>query len=276
MKKVFTTLTSCLIAGSFVSAYADQPIESVAVKKSVKHHKVHHKTHKTVVMKDQVAKDQAPAKKDDGLWWMDNLTGNLTWVSNYIFRGISQTRNLPAIQGGLTYTFPIGIYANMWGSNVKFAGTGASIEIDGIVGYHKQISDFIMDLSVARYFYPGAHILNYNEFLSIFNYKFLQFSYNYSADVFNVHQSGTYIQGGINYDIPSKYLFNMEGVNITALTGHYSLPAAAGNTYNDYLVSVAKKLRNYTFSLIYTTTDGRQHASPLGGTTYTAQLAANF
>jgi uncharacterized protein (TIGR02001 family) len=267
MKNVFMGLTTCLIAGSFVSAHADPLLE----------HTVAPKQQPTVTQKtsfkDAVVKDQ---KANDGLWWMDNLTGNLTWVSNYVFRGISQTRNLPAIQGGLTYTFPIGIYANMWGSNVKFDGSDATIEIDTVLGYSKTISDFTFNVNVARYNYPGDRILNYNEINTLFNYKFLQLGISYSGDVYGVHQSGTYYQGGVNWDIPSEYLFNVNGVNFTALYGHYNLPEAAGNTYNDYLVSLGKSLRNYTASIIWTSTNGAQHASPIDGSTFTAQLAADF
>lgn len=261
MKKVLSVLSICMMAGVCSSAYAvsDPLLEKPPVlKKSVP---------------NPVFKDQKP---DDGLSWMDNLTGNLTWTSNYIFRGVSQTRNLPAIQGGLTYTFPWGIYANMWGSNVKFEDSDATVEIDGILGFNKEIGNFTMDINVARFFYPSAQDLSYNELNTLFNYYFLQFGVSYSADVYATHQSGTYYQGGINYDIPSQYFFNVDGMNFTALYGHYNLPVAAGDTYDDYLVSVSKKLRMYTGSLIWTSTNGEQHLSPIDGSTFTVQLAADF
>lgn len=261
MKKALSALTVCLAAGSCMSSYAasDPMLEKPP-------------TIKTSMAKP-VFKDQKPG---DGLGWMDGLSANLTWVSNYVFRGISQTRNLPAIQGGLTYSFPIGVYANMWGSNVKFDDTDATIEIDGILGYNKSIDNFTFDVNVARYFYPSAQYLSYNELNTLFNYYFLQLGISYSANVYNVHQSGTYIQGGINYDVPSQYFFNVDGVNVKALYGQYNLPEAAGNTYNDYLVSVSKTLRSYTGSLIWTSTNGGQHSSPIDGSTVTAQLAADF
>src|SRR5688500_10708134 len=66
------------------------------------------------------------------------LTGNFDMTSNYMFRGISNSNNLPAVQGGWTYTFGgTGLYFNLWGSNVNFVdpqGNLATVEFDTIMG----------------------------------------------------------------------------------------------------------------------------------------------
>ncbi len=90
------------------------------------------------------------------------LTGILTITSNYIFRGITQTSNLPAFQGGLTYTFPgTGIYLNLWGSNVNFLdpqGNTSTVEIDTIAGYKNSIGEhFDYDINIDRYIIPNQH-----------------------------------------------------------------------------------------------------------------------
>src|SRR3990167_6243964 len=166
MKKAVAILSLCALAGT--SAFADG---SSTVKKNYK---------------DMVYKDAAPAKK---YHWMDNLSGNLALTSNYIFRGISQSENLPALQGGFTYTFPIKLYLSVWGSNVKFASTpSATLELDTIMGYSNDIGEnFTYDINVARYNYPRARILNYNEINTKFDYRFLRFGVSYSGNVFNVH-----------------------------------------------------------------------------------------
>lgn len=205
-----------------------------------------------------------------------NISGTLAFVSNYVFRGVSQTRNLPALQGGLTYTTPYNFYGNLWGSNVRFEDTSATLEFDTILGYRNTYGDdFAYDLNLARYNYPGARYLNYNEANGIFNFKFIQFGVSYSANVYNVHQSGTYYTGGINYDIPSQWIGGVCDVNLLALIGHYSLPRAAGNSYNDYNVTVSKSFNKYHLAVQWTNTDGRQHNAPYDSQQIIGQLSVD-
>jgi uncharacterized protein (TIGR02001 family) len=224
-------------------------------------------------MKDQAPNDKAPC-------WMDNLTGQMDFTSNYVFRGVSQTENLPAVQGGLTYQFPIGAYFNLWGSNVKFTDTDATIELDTIAGWRGNFwgswSDLSYDLNIDRYNYPGASELAYNEFNSVFNYKIFQFGYSYSANAYASHGPGRYYIFGLNYDIPSQYTLTIENVSAHATIAHYTLPKRAGDSYNDYSIWISKKLKNYTLTLQWTDTNGRQHNSPYDSSHIFAILNADF
>lgn len=211
--------------------------------------------------------------------WLKDLSGNLTFVTNYVFRGISQTKNLPAIQGGLTYALPFNFYFNLWGSNVKFLAsdkTQATAEFDTMLGYHDSYTDnFTYDLNFGRYNYPGARYANYNEFNSVFNLYFIQAGFSYSGNVYNTHSSGTYYNLGINYDIPSSWI-NVNDVSLLATIGHYTLPRIAGNSYDDYNIVLTKGFKNYKIAGQWTTTDGRQHNSPYDSTQLIAQVSADF
>src|SRR5574337_404937 len=48
------------------------------------------------------------------------LTANVTFASQYVFRGLSQTNGKPAIQGGLDYVHSSGFYVGTWLSNVSW------------------------------------------------------------------------------------------------------------------------------------------------------------
>ena len=51
------------------------------------------------------------------------ISGNVAIASDYVFRGISQTNNEAALQGGIDYSYdfgPAAVHAGIWGSNVKF------------------------------------------------------------------------------------------------------------------------------------------------------------
>ncbi|MDD3529832.1 MAG: TorF family putative porin, partial [Gallionellaceae bacterium] len=54
-----------------------------------------------------------PVLAEDG---PHSITGNLAFVSDYAFRGISQTDEDPAIQGGFDYAHASGFYLGVWGS----------------------------------------------------------------------------------------------------------------------------------------------------------------
>ena len=86
------------------------------------------------------------------------LTGNVTLVGDYRFRGLSQTYTQPAIQGGVEYALPAGAYAGSWASNVsgnQFLN-GGSLELDLYGGYRWTAGNHGVDLGVQYYWYPRA------------------------------------------------------------------------------------------------------------------------
>ena len=88
------------------------------------------------------------------------LAGNLAIVSDYRFRGISQSYRLPAVQGGIDYAHESGFYLGNWNSSVsgnQFPN-GASLEMDFYGGFKIPLSDAItLDLGGLYYYYPGAY-----------------------------------------------------------------------------------------------------------------------
>ena len=86
------------------------------------------------------------------------VTGNMSIVSDYRFRGISQTYLGPAIQGGIDYAHSSGFYVGNWNSSVAsqvFLG-GSGIEMDFYAGWKKSFGDFGIDLGTIYYYYPNA------------------------------------------------------------------------------------------------------------------------
>ena len=47
-------------------------------------------------------------------------TGNLTFATNYVFRGLSQTNFKPAVQGTYEAAHSSGLYLGLFGSNVSW------------------------------------------------------------------------------------------------------------------------------------------------------------
>ena len=89
------------------------------------------------------------------------VTGNFSLVSDYRFRGISQSWGLPAIQGGIDYTHASGFYLGNWNSSVSSNSynNGASLEVDLYGGYRfEPVKGWAVDVGVLTYQYPGARL----------------------------------------------------------------------------------------------------------------------
>jgi uncharacterized protein (TIGR02001 family) len=91
------------------------------------------------------------------------VTGNMAIVSDYRFRGISQTFAEgfdagPAIQGGIDYSHASGFYLGNWNSNVSGNQypNGSSIEMDFYGGWKGAWGDWGLDIGTIYYLYPGA------------------------------------------------------------------------------------------------------------------------
>ncbi len=212
--------------------------------------------------------------------YLDNLSGNLGLTTNYMFRGISLSANNPAVQGGLTYTFPVGVYFNVWGSNTDYNapdGKRVSSEFDTIMGWQGSVlEDFTYNLNFARYNYPGSRSANYNEVNTLFGYKVFQLGLSYTANYSGTHASGTYVNGILTFNLPSKYVY-FEDVSFQAGMGHYSLARAAGNSYSDYLMTLTKKIsQRYTIAAMWTGTNGRAHLPPYDGNQIVGTVSAYF
>ena len=84
------------------------------------------------------------------------VSGSVGLVSEYRFRGVSQSDRNLAIQGGLTIAHESGFYVGTWGSNLAGWGTfgGANMELDLIAGYKKSFGNATVDVGATWYMYP--------------------------------------------------------------------------------------------------------------------------
>jgi uncharacterized protein (TIGR02001 family) len=100
------------------------------------------------------------------------LSYNIGATSDYRYRGISQSRLKPALQGGADFAMKNGFYLGAWGSTIswiKDAGaatlanvnTGsAPVEIDLYGGYKGKAGAVEYDVGALQYFYPGNKYSN--------------------------------------------------------------------------------------------------------------------
>lgn len=86
------------------------------------------------------------------------VSGSVGVVSDYRFRGVSQSDKEVAVQGGITIAHDSGFYVGTWGSNLAGWGTfgGANLELDLIAGYKAPVGGGTLDVGVTWYMYPGG------------------------------------------------------------------------------------------------------------------------
>ena len=86
------------------------------------------------------------------------VTGSVGLVSDYRFRGVSQSDKEPAVQGGVTVTHRSGAYAGFWASNLAGWGTfgGPNLELDLVAGYALPVGGGAIDVGATWYMYPGG------------------------------------------------------------------------------------------------------------------------
>lgn len=103
------------------------------------------------------AEETAAASPPASAW---TATSNIGFVSDYYFRGISQSWHKPAVQGGFDISHSSGFYAGVWGSNVTpNTYPDANVELDAYAGYNGSISSVEglgYTVGFYGYFYPGG------------------------------------------------------------------------------------------------------------------------
>ena len=203
------------------------------------------------------------------------LSYNIGAVSDYRYRGISQTSFKPAIQLGVDFVHKNGFYLGAFGSNVdwvkEFNGaTKGSYEIDLYGGYKGSITkDVGYDVGLVTYQYPGNNsgVANVpkgiiagaysnastNEIYFGLSYNVVTLKYSRSLGDFlgNVKSGGSqYLDLSANFDLGSGFTLTPHigrqtvpnSSNTNGITGQI-INGNAGN-YTDYSLSLAKDFGN--------------------------------
>ncbi len=203
-----------------------------------------------------------------------SITGNLALTSNYVFRGISQTFDDPAIQGGIDYAHASGFYLGTWASNVTSASyTSASMEWDFYGGYNGKVNDdFSYNVGLLEYYYPGgksnttpSEKYNTLEAYAGVTYKFFNVKYSHTlTDYFGVNQNNPatgatangdskgsgYLEANATFELPQSIVLGLH-------VGHQRVENYGILDYTDYKLGLSKEFSGFNFGLAYTNTNAK-------------------
>lgn len=164
------------------------------------------------------------------------VSGSVALTSDYVWRGSSQTREEPAVQAGFKYAHESGLYASVWGSNVKFEpGNGAHSEFDIALGWNGKIADdWALDAFFLRYQYPGSDVgLNWNEINIAATWRDNYWlAIGHSTNAMASKTTGTYALVGARFSLNDQW-------RIEGTLARYALDSAYADSYTHGSIGVA-------------------------------------
>ena len=183
----------------------------------------------------------------------NQVSYNVAFASEYRFRGISQTRFKPALQGGADYVNnPSGLYAGTWLSNIKWikdGGGDGSVEWDIYAGKRGAISeDFSYDVGGLYYAYPSNDLHPTADTFELYaQISAGPFSVKYSQSTSNLFgfadsKNSGYFDAQFNGEIYDGYTLNVHA-------GHQNVRNNGASSYSDYKVGVTKDFGVVTVAL---------------------------
>ncbi len=213
------------------------------------------------------------------------INGTATLISDYRFRGISQTDKNFAVQGSLTVTHSSGLYASVWGSSTDnyvtaasdlYTGGGGTIcctahqEIDIIGGFKKTFGGTTFDVGVLYYYYPKTKAVGdptssdfiepYFDISHTFGPLSAKATINYAPkqkalrldQATGESNDNVYIAGDFGLAIPKTPL------GLTAHIGHTFGPSwlAIGKEYTDWGLGATLTYKSISIGVQYVDTDG--------------------
>jgi uncharacterized protein (TIGR02001 family) len=167
-----------------------------------------------------------PAQADNKL----TLSGSASFTTDYMFRSITNTNQLPAVQPEFDLGYGI-FWAYMWGSNTQF---GEGIEIDYGAGISPKWKNFTFTIGGLAYTYPGANNdIDYFELKSAVAWSSGQWSFlvndYWSPDNFQTFGNSNAIEGTIGYAFKNKWFWNFFSPSVSALVGFQSYEQVASD-----------------------------------------------
>lgn len=176
------------------------------------------------------------------------LSFNVGAVTEYRYRGISQSRKKPALQGGIDFVHKSGFYLGTWASTIKWisdAGGNADVEVDVYGGYKGSFGSLGYDVGILTYQYPDH-------------------SLPISPNTTEVYLAGTFGPATLKYSHATTNLFGFadsknsyyldlsaafdlgNGWSLTPHVGYQKVKGAANDpfSYTDYSLTLGKDFGN--------------------------------
>ena len=201
--------------------------------------------------------------------YANDFSANVTVTNNYIWRGLTQTENNPAVQGGFDWASDFGLYAGTWVSNVSYAPAGVfNYEHDMYIGFAGGSDTFSWDVGYLYYNYDDNAQFDFGEIYGAISFAGLSLSANILANTETKEEDfPDPITGqpadfgfGSTYYLAADYAFTVfGGLELGAHVGYHdgdfseAFNGVVGD-YFDYNISISRG--GFSFMVTSTNADG--------------------
>lgn len=177
-----------------------------------------------------------------------SLTANVTLASQYRYRGLMQTNNQPAIQGGFDFTHASGLYLGNWNSSISWLNDGnskvsAPVEMDFYGGYKGNLAPNVpFDLGALQYYYPGDYPSGYTspdttELYAGLGYGPVLFKYSIAMTNLFGFADSKYSQ---YFDLSGNFDTGFWGLTVNAHVGRQTVRNVTDGAYTDWKLGLTK------------------------------------
>ena len=190
----------------------------------------------------------------DGQFFGGSINGNVTFASDYVFRGESETMDgdVPVVQGTLGWGNDAGWYTGVFASNIKFADPNLEIITAPYIGKAGEFGDsgISYDVMVFSYLYPGASYSNYTELWIKVGKQFGRA--NLQLEVTPTVDDWFGVDGwqGVNYAVHQSYTFD-NGLKVSGSLGYQDLDGEGAEGWGHWNLGVSKAYAGINFDVRY-------------------------
>jgi uncharacterized protein (TIGR02001 family) len=212
---------------------------------------------------------------------------NVGAISDYRYRGISQTRLKPALQGGIDFAHSSGLYLGAWASTIKWvkdAYGNAPLELDLYGGYKGEIvKDVAYDVGVLQYVYANAKTAAWDAAYKDPNTTEIYGAVTYGPVTTKLSYALTNLFG--NYDFAGKkdskgslYLdisasFDLgSGLTLAPHLGYQKVVNITNASYTDYSLTLSKDFSGLAPSIALVGTNANKGFYVPGGAANSTQF----
>lgn len=214
-----------------------------------------------------------------------SFSGNVTFVTDYRFRGITLSDKDVAIQGGIDLSTQPGFFVGIWGSSIA-EFNGATTEIDLTAGWTGTFEFLTPTIGIIGYLYPGGTNTDYYELFGSLGFEAgpvaLEVGLNVAPNQSNLSRSNRYLYFGASAGIPDTPI-TLKGQLGFERGGLVPDETGTRTTKTDWLIGADISFEPLTIGFAYTDTNLRRsfpggggRANDFGRGAFVVSLSAGF
>lgn len=173
------------------------------------------------------------------------ISANVGATSNYVWRGVTQTKDEAAISGGIDYANESGVYVGTWASNINWgspATDDTGVEVDFYGGYGGEMSGFGYDVGLIYYGYPQHSDSDFVEFYGSVSYSVVTAGLAYTVSGEN--DGGQFDDGDVYYYLSAGIDLD-DGWSVGGTVGYYDFDNATAGEYTHFQADVTKSAGDF-------------------------------